>query len=235
MGPGGREPRLCRLRAPARGVYHDVKDDWLEWHAHYDDPTSPHSIRLAEIQRLVHGALDRAAPDPIVAISICAGQGRDLLGVLARHPRRADVTARLVEADARNAAVAEVAARSAGLEGIDVVVGDGAVSDAYAGAVPADLVLACGVLGNLSDADVERTIRFLPALCATRATVIWTRHRMRPDLTPAVRGWFADSGFEEVAFVTPLGMWGVGAHRLIGPGAPFTPGVRMFTFQDPTP
>jgi hypothetical protein len=33
-------------------------------------------------------------------ISLCAGQGRDLLGVLADHPRREDVRARLVELDA---------------------------------------------------------------------------------------------------------------------------------------
>ncbi|GHD35622.1 hypothetical protein GCM10010335_31060 [Streptomyces galbus] len=30
---------------------------------------------------------------------MCAGQGRDLIGVLAGHPRRDDVRARLVELD----------------------------------------------------------------------------------------------------------------------------------------
>lgn len=210
-------------------------NDWHQWHAQYDEPGSPHAVRLAAVQRLIHEALDRAGPGRIAAISICAGQGRDLLGTLAGHPRRNDVTARLVEADARNAAVAGAEARFAGLTGIEVVVGDAAVSGVYAGAVPADLVLACGVLGNVSDADAERTIHFLPGLCAPRATVIWTRHRMRPDLTPAVRRWFGKSGFEEVAFLTPLGMWGVGAHRLTGACAPFTPDVRMFTFVNQTP
>ena len=35
-------------------------------------------------------------------ISLCAGRGRDVIGVLARHPHRDDVRARLVELDERN-------------------------------------------------------------------------------------------------------------------------------------
>ena len=30
--------------------------------------------------------------------------------------------------------------------------------------------------------------------------MIWTRHRRPPDLTRQVRAWFAESGFEEIAF-----------------------------------
>ncbi len=55
-----------------------------------------------------------------------------------------------------------------------------------------------------------------PGLCSPGATVIWTRHRRPPDLTPRVRGWFAASGFEEIAF-DALGtdtMTGVGVNRL---------------------
>jgi DNA replication and repair protein RecF len=40
---------------------------------------------------------------------------RDLIGVLASHPRRGDVRARLVEIDPRNVAFAEAGARQAGL------------------------------------------------------------------------------------------------------------------------
>jgi hypothetical protein len=32
------------------------------------------------------------------------------------------------------------------------------------------------------------------------ATVIWTRHRRLPDLTPQIRAWFTESGFDEIAF-----------------------------------
>jgi hypothetical protein len=58
------------------------------------------------------------------------------------------------------------------------------------------------------------TVRRLPRLCAPAATVIWTRHRRPPDLTPFIRDTFAHAGFEEVAFhgdgASPLG---VGANR----------------------
>jgi hypothetical protein len=65
---------------------------------------------------------------------------------------------------------------------------------------PADLLLLCGIFGSVSDADIERTAAAAPALCAPGATVIWTRHRRPPDLTPRIRGWFTDAAFDEVAF-----------------------------------
>jgi hypothetical protein len=55
-----------------------------------------------------------------------------------------------------------------------------------------------------------------PALCAPGGTVIWTRHRRPPDLTPLVREWFAAAGFAEVAFEAPetgSTLIGVGVHR----------------------
>jgi hypothetical protein len=63
-------------------------------------------LRLAEhqmVQAMVADALERVPPGPVRVVSLCAGQGRDLLGVLADHPRRGDVTARLVELDPGNA------------------------------------------------------------------------------------------------------------------------------------
>jgi len=47
------------------------------------------------------------------------------------------------------------------------------------------------------------------------ASVIWTRSRREPDLTPAIRRWFADSGFTEDHFDAPEGaLFSVGVHRL---------------------
>ena len=97
--------------------------------------------------------------------------------------------------------------------------------------MPADLVLVCGVFGNVTDDDVMRTIDLLPTLCAPGATVIWTRHRRAPDLTPAVRRRFAAAGFEEVAFHALDGTTqGVGMHRLTAAPCPFAPDERLFTF-----
>lgn len=206
--------------------------DWLRWHEAYDEPGSHLHRRLEFVRRRVREALDASPDGPITAISVCAGQGRDLLGVLADHPRRADVRARLVELDPRNTSVAERTAQELGLPGVQVVTGDASLSTVYGGYVPADLVLVCGVFGNVGDDDIRHTVRQLPRLCAPGATVIWTRHRGDADLTPAIRGWFAGSGFTEVAFEAAEGfLFGVGTHRLTGPPLAFRPGIRLFEFD----
>ncbi|MEQ1787321.1 MAG: SAM-dependent methyltransferase, partial [Acidimicrobiales bacterium] len=67
--------------------------DWVAWHAPYDDPGSNLARRLRWVQRRIRLALDDALPGPIRVLSLCAGQGRDLLEVLPDHPRRGDVRA----------------------------------------------------------------------------------------------------------------------------------------------
>jgi riboflavin kinase/FMN adenylyltransferase len=101
----------------------------------------------------------------------------------------------------------------------------------HEGAVPADLVLVCGVFGNIGDNDIAHTINTLPSLCAPGATVIWTRHRRPPDRTVLARDAFVRAGFEEVAYDAPDGfLFGVGTHRLASQPTPFEPRVEMFTF-----
>jgi hypothetical protein len=204
--------------------------DWYAWHDGYDRHDSPLARRLAEVCTRVREALDTAPPGPLRAISLCAGQGRDLIGALAGHRRRADVTARLVELDPRNAEAADRAAHAAGLSKVEVVVGDAALADHYADLVPADLVLVCGVFGNITDADIRATAGYCAALCASGGTVVWTRHRRSPDLVPALCGWFAEEGFELVALSTPAMHIGVGAHRFTGRPRPLPAGIRMFEF-----
>jgi hypothetical protein len=204
--------------------------DWYVWHQDYDDPATELAQRLAAVQRQIQAALDAAPPGPLRVISLCAGQGRDLIGVLARHPRRADVLARLVELDPRNAEAARRAARLAGLPQVEVVTGDAALTDAYAGMVPADLVLACGVFGNMTDDDVRRTVGYCAQLCARGGTVVWTRGRWSPDLVPQICAWFEACGFEPVWVSDPANRWGAAAHRFTGTPAPPEPGARMFTF-----
>ena len=130
--------------------------DWYEWHEQYEDPDSHLVQRLATVQSRIRAALDEAPPGPLRAISVVAGQGRDLIPVLATHPRGADVTARLVELDPRNAEVARELA--AGMSSVDIVTGDASLVEVYAGLVPADLVLLCGLFGNITDEDIRATI-----------------------------------------------------------------------------
>jgi hypothetical protein len=208
-----------------------TEDFWVEWHRAYDDPGSRLLERLALVQREIHGALDARRTERVRVVSLCAGQGRDLIEALAERTDADRVEARLVELDPEIAATARSAAATHGLTGVDVVVADAGVTDVYEGAVPADLVLACGVFGNISDDDVENTIRLLPQLCAAEARVVWTRHRRAPDLTPTIRGWFADTGFRELAFYAPAeSFYTVGVEAFAGPPEPLQPGGRLFTF-----
>jgi hypothetical protein len=100
--------------------------------------------------------------------------------------------------------------------------------------LPADVLLLCGIFGNISATDIQRTVAAAPALCAEGATVIWTRHRRAPDLTPDVRAWFAASGFDEVAFdaVETSTLVGVGVHRLRRAPAAELPDEPLFTFAE---
>ncbi|MEU4568473.1 SAM-dependent methyltransferase [Micromonospora sp. NPDC023956] len=205
--------------------------DWYAWHADYDDPASPLSRRLAEVRRLVGAALDHAPAGPLRAVSLCAGQGRDLIPVLAEHPRGADVTARLVELDPRNAELAAGAVRATGLTRVEVVCDDAARTDSWADLVPAEIVLVCGLFGNMSDADVRAVVRHCRQLCATGGTVVWTRHRDAPDLVPTICDWFAEEDFALLSLTGPAISSAVGAHRLTGPSRPLPSGVTMFEFN----
>jgi hypothetical protein len=204
-------------------------DDWHAWHSSYEQPDSALVARLALVRAQVRAALDRAPPGPIRAISVCAGQGHDLIGALAEHPRREDVSARLVELDARNVLLARLAAKAARLDAVEAIAADASLTDSYVGAVPADLILVCGVFGNISADDVLHTIENLRQLCAPAATVVWTRHRHPPDLVPHVLVAFERAGFAQLA-CEDAPPFAVGASRLLAAPRPLRSGVRLFEF-----
>ena len=204
-----------------------MEHDWRAWHRAYDAPGSRIARRLVHVQACIREALDRAPAGPIRVLSLCAGEARDLLGVLEDHPRAADVTGRLVELDPTLAARARDRAPPA----LEVVCADASRTRHLAGAVPADLVLLCGIFGNVVDADIHATLRALPTLCAPKATVVWTRHVRPPDRTVDIRRWLAEAGFEEVAFVrSEPHAYGVGAHRLVASPQRFDPTLQLFRF-----
>ena len=167
-------------------------------------------------------------------VSVCAGQGRDVIDVVATHPRGPEVSALLVELDPALVAFARSRAAAAGAgvaEQIRVVEGDASQCHWYVHDVPADIVLVCGVFGNISEADITRTIQAMRGFCAPGGHVVWTRHRRPPDRTPAIRADFAAAGFTELGFVAPGDSFmAIGHHRLDGPTAPFDPDQILFDF-----
>ena len=154
--------------------------------------------------------------------------------MLPDHPRRADVHAVLVESDERSAGPARQTAADRDLDQVEVRTADASLVASFADALPADILLLCGIFGNISNQDIERTIQTAPGLCRAGATVIWTRGRFAPDLTPQVRVWFTRNGFEEVAFdiLGSDAMMSVGAARLTAaPPAAAPPDAPLFTFR----
>jgi hypothetical protein len=175
--------------------------DWLAWHDGYDDPASGISLRLREVQEQVEAFLDDAPPGPIRVVSLCSGLGLDLVVPVRGHPRRDDVTGVLVELEP--SLVARSRELLADLPGLRVVEADAGTTTSCADAVPADLLLLCGIFGNVSDDDIRRTAANASRLCAPGATAIWTRHRRAPDLTPSLRQWWTEAGWSERAFLSP--------------------------------
>jgi hypothetical protein len=208
------------------------RTDWHVWHQDYDDPSSELSRRRRSVQQQVEDWLDSRVDETLRVVSACSGTGLDLLEVLARRPADAErVTARLIELDDDLAGAAESYATAHDLEWIDVLRADAGTTDSYAGAVPADLVMMCGVFGNIVDRDILETVRLLPAMCAEGATVLWTRGRFESDFALTIREWFADAGFEEVAMDMPTDVgYRVGAHRLVRPPRDLPAATTFFTF-----
>ena len=139
----------------------------------------------------------------------------------------------LVEVNPRLAETARGAAAQAGLAQVEVRKADAAAVASFADALPADVLLLCGIFGNVSEQDIKCTIEASAAMCTPGATVIWTRHRLPPDVTPQVRAWFAASGFEELAFdATGFDtLMGLGANCLRRPATAGLPDRPLFAFR----
>jgi hypothetical protein len=205
---------------------------WVRWHQAYEDPVSPLSVRLRLVQDALRASIDATPAGPVRIVSLCAGQGRDVIDVVADHPRAADITALLVELDPDLVTFARRRAQDAGVSSqVTVVEGNAAQCRFYAEAVPAHIVLVCGVFGNISGSDITATITALPSFCVPNAHVIWTRHRRPPDATPSIRADFAAAGFEEVSFESPDGyVLTVGHDCFAGRPPAFDPDLELFTF-----
>ena len=209
--------------------------DYLAWHDQYDDPASSLPRRLAWVREVLRAELD-ARPGPVRVVSLCAGDGRDILGVLAEREDSARVSVTLVEVLPELVERARGAAARVDAE-VEVLAADAGCSTTYVGlgTVPADVVLLVGVLGNVSDADVTTTVAAMPRLCAPGATVVWSRGRSVEgdgDVVAPVRAAFAGAGFVEVS-LRPVDVdshTALGVVRLDGPPLPLEPGQTWFTF-----
>jgi hypothetical protein len=204
--------------------------DWHRWNDGYQQ-SGQLQERLRTVQHQLRLALDLAPPGQVQIVSVCAGQGHDVVGTVAASQRRSDVRARLVELDGRNVEEARRRIESAGLEGIEVSQADAGTTDAYHGAVPAHIILLCGVLGSLTDDHVDSVIATLLQLCTERAQVIWTAHRAASGLFEYACAAFHRHGFATV-WTNPADPCGVARHQLVTQPRELQAGERIFRFAD---
>lgn len=174
--------------------------NWSTWHDEYDDPDSELAARMLEVRRQVAAVVAGCPPGPVTVVSICGGQGREVIGALADHPRRGDVRGRLVELDEHNAGVARAAAGHARLDAFEVVHGDASVASSYDGLPPVDLVVISGLFGHLDDDDQQRVIAFLGRLCRPGGHLVWTFFLRDEGRADKLRRFFAEGDFDEVVF-----------------------------------
>ncbi len=132
--------------------------DWIDWHRSYNDPESQLSRRLDVVKRRLDealGALRMATPR---ILSLCAGDGRDVIPVLAARPPAEKGLALLVEKDPVLAQRATQEAVAAGLKTIHVRCGDAADPALYRDWLPVNILLLCGIFGNVTEEDITTTI-----------------------------------------------------------------------------
>lgn len=224
--------KVGRRSTAVRATLGDVTlRDYVLWLNRYDDPSSPLSWRLRQVQDWLSQELDRRS-GPMRVLSACAGDGRDIIDVLERRQDAERVDVVLVEAHPRVADLARSRARAAGLAAVRVRTSDAGDSASYADAVPADLVLLVGLLGNISHDDVSAVIAASPQLCAAGATLIWSRGRDTDDLNDLVRAEFAKAEFTELDYMelNELSRPALGRMRYDGKPVPLQLDQHLFTF-----
>jgi len=209
--------------------------NWQQWHTDYDDPSTSLSRRLEVVRRYLAEALTER-PEPVRLISLCSGDGRDTIPMVANSKK--DVDALLVELDP---ALAEAARRDSRDRRVPVLVrtADAGLATSFSDHAPASIFMLCGIFGNISDVDIDHTIGALPAYLEPGALVIWTRGDHETDGKTAalsaserVRRTFADHGYEEIDFTRPDdAIYRVGMHRWPGGAAAAQPTPeRLFRF-----
>jgi hypothetical protein len=206
---------------------------WSGWpEAAYRHDT--YQRRLAAVQDHLAQALDRAPVGPVRIVSVCAGDGRDVIEVLQSHPRRKDVCASLVEVNRKSVASGVRHADSAGLQNtVNFLNEDATLFATYRHIAPADIVLVCGVWGHVPAHQRLSMARGLACLCKPGGSIIWTRGVSQGhDRLREIQLAFGDPPWQQVRIdITSDRAWAVATYRYLGAPTDLPSSGQMFHFE----
>jgi hypothetical protein len=207
--------------------------DWATWHDLYEVST-PLKERLMAVRAQIAAAAAKIPGQSWHLVSICAGDGRDVIGTFAAADARQEVHATLIESHPELVTRGQAAVEQLGLaRRITFRCADATQSSTYVDMRPAQIIVLSGVFGNLKERDVQRLIAALPSLCERDASVIWTRSLFDDGAkaTQLIRQCFVAADFtEEVVVRTPLGLFAVGTHAFRGVRRPLPVNKTLFEF-----
>ena len=206
---------------------------WSDWPQEVYQQQS-YQQRLWIVQEHFAKCLDNVPCGPVRVLSLCAGDGRDVIGVLSSHPRRTDVTGWLVESSRQSIAIGACHAASAGLERtVNFLCGDATLYATYKDIAPADIVLVCGVWGHVAADQRALLVAGIASLCKSDGVVIWTRG-LGPNMNrlQEIQSHFAGLDWDKVRVSnTPDQRWAVATYRYSGPTHQLLKSGRLFRFQ----
>ncbi len=194
----------------------------------------PYQHRLSTVQEHLAKCLDAAPVGSLRIISICAGDGRDVIGVLESHRRRSDVSACLLEQNPQSVAAGVCRSTTAGLENTVAFLNVDATAYAtYKNLAPADIVLLCGVWGHVPADERGQLVQAVASLCNPGGTVIWTRGVAKGMIRlRQIQIHFAAPAWDQVRLsLTRDNNWAVVTHRYCGPTGKLPASGRIFNFR----
>jgi hypothetical protein len=190
--------------------------------------------RLLLVQRHLSESLDVAPCGTVRILSMFAGDGRDVVNVLGKHPRRGEVLAWLVERNSQSVASGIRRSAEVGLGTVTTFLEKDATQyAAYHGLAPAHIVLLCGVWGHVPIRERGELIQALASLCAPGGVVIWTRG-ISKGITQLqqIHELYRGKAWERVCIrFTPANDWAVATYRYRGPAIDRPEQGQIFQFR----
>lgn len=210
--------------------------DWNQWLDRYET-NQPLRERLTFVVSHIAKAILDCHEDPVPVLSVCAGDGRDLVVALSSMESKRMVRADLIESNPDVVSKGRNLVAEHGLsQSVKFRCADATKRRTYQYLTPAKVVIVSGVFGNLRDIDAARLIRLLHSLCQPDSLVIWTRNLVEFDdggsATDKIREILRASDYEETRFErTQSGVFAIATHRYRGQTKPLPTDEILFDFS----